>query len=58
MGYVDGKTDLDLILADDKTAEEEELLQTSQVCERIIFTVWLLQESHSVMSRCNERFTT
>lgn len=32
MGYVDGKTDLDLILADDKTAEEEELLQTSQSC--------------------------
>lgn len=33
MGYVDGKTDLDLILAEDKTAEEEELLLTSQVCK-------------------------
>lgn len=32
MGYVDGKTDLDLILADDKSGEEEELLMTSQSC--------------------------
>ena len=37
MGYVDGKTDLDLILAEDKTAEEEELLLTSQVCKQGIF---------------------
>ena len=36
MGYVDGKTDLDLILDEDKTSEEEELLATSQVRTIII----------------------
>lgn len=35
MGYIDGKTDLDLILAEDKTDEEEELLLTSQVCMHV-----------------------
>lgn len=48
MGYVDGKTDLDLILAEDKTAEEEELLLTLQVCkEKIILS--MLYKSYSVM---------
>ena len=42
MGYVDGKTDLDLILAEDKTAEEEELLLTSQVCVNSRFLILLL----------------
>ena len=59
MGYVDGKTDLDLILAEDKTDEEDELLQTSQVHKNNVMTLLQsLYKSLSVMPRCNERFTT
>lgn len=43
MGYVDGKTDLDLILADDKSGEEEELLMTSQVSEQMTFALFTTQ---------------
>ena len=45
MGYVDGKTDLDLILAEDKTGDEEELLLTIQVCinKYVTFTCVLQQ---------------
>lgn len=47
MGYVDGKTDLDLILADDKSAEEEELLLTSQVWLKdvLLFTMEVISQS-------------
>ena len=51
MGYIDGKTDLDLILAEDKTAEEEELLLTSQVCKLIFISSVITQVmfSHALM---------
>jgi len=41
MGYVDGKTDLDLILAEDNTADEEELLLTLQVYINVLTCVSL-----------------
>ena len=51
MGYMDGKTDLDLILADDKSVEEEELLLTSQVLYKQTFycLLWKSSPSHALM---------